>query len=343
MIAFDRLPKNIFDSFLVVSQDTGEIVDILAKKPIISNVNGVKTRAFIFDLFGTRHLAITFNSKMATSKNGEFPPLDVTTFRSAFDYVQRLFGFTISYENFLTSSKVFDCDFKTDFNMLQTDFNWLVKHYSAIPSAKTYMMRKGKMLDVSLGYSGIEFVNRKDATVSQPFVKFYSKLEELEVRSPDYKHHFHPFFNNYNYRRLEVTVKNARAFEQLYKKGLLRNEKQTLLEILSIPQWRCRLIIMDLLEKHANQNYKTAVNLSPVTDKPTPTDFFIGELVAELMENGYTLRNCIGLMEKFPANDKTKAVAKSRLKSRMVKGVRFARLTRKVDSIRLTQKDAWLD
>lgn len=343
LIEFTEINARIFDEVAEVNLETSEILSS-STKPILMDEKGIKLRAMIVNLFGKRFLSVTYTSKILM--HNYFDGINMSNFRQCFDFVSIAFGFQIDYNNYLASSLVNDIDFKTDFYCSDKQFHSICDFYSTFPSAKTYYTSKADFLDNRM-ITGLQFVNRKDASVRSPFVKFYSKQYELEERSSDFKEAFLKkdfLVNTTNLRRLETTIKNRSHFKS-FSNFVQRAENQQ--QQVNSLRFVLAFDITDIMYiiEHNLSRY-TAVRPHEVELREfkhaswSPTDHLILETFMLLMnENNMSLTTCLSLLDTYPSlNDTTKHRIKKRLKDAFKEFLAY----KGIRELKVTAKDAFI-
>lgn len=330
---FDSLPEGLDDILLIINSDTSEIIEEV-KKPIISCVNGIKTRAYKVSLFGKEEVHITVNSKMLKTRYLEGMTYD--NFRFVFDYLKDVFKFKCSYHDFIHLSRAFDVDFKADFYYQDHDYQEMLRDYSVFAGSKTYYGKKVDMFSVK-SLEGLQFVNRKDASIRSPFVKIYDKRSELNNRSFDF---YNAYLENQalsilHLKRLEVTVKNKAHFESL------KIRDTTLYKLLTLPDGVIEFIIKSCLEKHTGSKDLIKVKGKKQYKIASPTDWLMSKAFLILMqENNMSLQQCLTMVDDYPG---LSADTKYKLLKRVKESFLFTHQQTSLRDIKLTSKDAFLE
>ncbi len=352
---FDAVPYYFEDNILEVSETTGEILAQKSGKPVFDVTDGVTLRAVsVYSLyFKERCVSLTLNTKMLQHEIVTPKGLDSMhegNFPKIFQYVLDITGLEIEYDSFLHNSCVYDVDFKADFLLDDTMYQVLMNDYRGLRGAKIYYNKVASKLEKKT-FSGMTFVNRNDASVSKPFVKLYSKLEELQQRSSEFYDAFMPLWNLPDYRRMECTLANSKHFAKMVKLGLLpvSFEKEiSLWKILTISRERCRMICFEYLGMHLfpesvklKGNEEMAVSKDPKYTMLMPNTYMLGAMCYSLMEEGYSFMNVVNLFDLKRGSDKTQAVRKNRLKNRLTEALRGYCKIQKVNNIKLEPKDAF--
>jgi len=351
---FESINERFTDNILTISERTGEILAVESGKPIFDKRNGVKIKASLTNNFASgkgliQQLLITFSTKFLCSdildSKGNLKALNESTMRIAYEYFQNITECYIDYNDFLDKSTVFDCDFKSDFICSDDDYKQILDKLKPFVGAKFYKEKKKNRLHKP-NYSGMTFVNRSDASTSKPFVKIYSKIEELETRDDSRIWHdtYLPQFTNRYYRRIEVTIRNSDHFKSLAKKGFLPyefTEGVSLRKLLLLSNETINRIITFSLECHTTlQNYaKSRSNTSMGSVRPT--DYFLVSLCRALMDEGYSLDHVINLYDLKQGSAETQAVTKSRLRKRIEDNLEIHQKINNLTALRVTAKDAF--
>lgn len=233
-----KLPENFVHNLITINENTGEIVDNKTR-PVIDELNGIKIRCEIRNLFGEEYLTTVLTSKMLFQNY--FHGIKQNNFFSVFDYYRTRIGLGISFSDFMEHSKTFDIDVKTDFNVNDLDYDRFLVTHKNLPTARFFRSRAKKYLDRALN-NGMQLVNRKDASIGKPFVKFYSKYDELLERSNEFAMHYNVSCS-FDLRRLEVTLKNS---EHIKSHGY----SNKLTEIINLSTFDLRLILYKSYYKH---------------------------------------------------------------------------------------------
>lgn len=203
------LDAEFYDSITTVVDSTGEILNS-TNKPVVSEIYGIKIRAFIVNLFGTEYLSITFSSKLL--KSNYLQGLSLDNFENAFNLCKELLKFEINFSVFLTNSKCYDIDVKYDFFVNDDVFSSFLQGHKNFANCRLFRSNGDNYIRTSY-YSGMQFVNRKDASIGKPFVKYYSKFYEAQDRSEEFFRTFNISISRY-LRRFEATIKNSKHLER---------------------------------------------------------------------------------------------------------------------------------
>lgn len=334
---FTRVGLGFSDTYFEVNEMTGEFREI-GKKPIFyESGDGVKFRASIVVLFGKPHLRVTYTTKMLGKDY--FVGINVNNFPAIFDRVMKIIDCFIPYAEYCNLSKINDIDFCRDFLLSDGSFSNLLLKYKGVQSAR-YFYRKKDFLQGKV-INGLQFVNRSDASISTPFVKFYTKLDELREGSTL----FYDFLIkegvtvNPDLRRLEVTLKNKRHIESVFK-ALNIDEKISVFGVLAFSSYRIDTIIDNLLGRYPdNLNNGIMEGSGNPTPDLTPTSWFISSMVELLMQNGFSLKQILFLIDSKPDLSDT---SKSRLKSSVKKNFKIYMGSKKIKDVKILLNDAIL-
>lgn len=285
---FVKISEFYHDKMLTISSFTSEILDSTSK-PIISEIDGIKIRGSIVMLFGVEHLAITYSSKML--KHLYLNGLN-KHFLLAFQYAKRYLHFDCDYSTYLINSKVYDCDFKFDFYQNDKHFSEFLYEHKNFANCKLFSY-KGKNYLHSKNFIGLQFVNRKDASIGKPFVKLYSKEFEFDERSIEFKTKYLPLVSLSDLRRCEVTIKNAKHFSKF-------DLTSKLIDVLSITENKMINIILQSYLSHVG----TPVKNKPVFSSKNPitlSDWIFFCALNDLINEGHSLSSLLNeYFNSFP-------------------------------------------
>lgn len=204
------LPENFYHDILTVNNTTGQILDE-SIKPVIYEKHGIKIRADVRNFFGVEMLCIGVSSKLL--EKNYLHGIGLNNFYQVFQFFKNALDVKISYARYLANSKVFDMDIKTDFEISHYEFHNFTLIHKPLPIVRFFRSKNQRYLDKPMN-NGMQFINRNDASISQPFIKFYSKYDELTERSKEFYYHF-GIKAPKNLRRFECTVKNNASFKAL--------------------------------------------------------------------------------------------------------------------------------
>lgn len=329
--AFLRLNPELKEEHIVLNTFTGEIKEE-KRLPIYIDQNGIKSRISILVLFGKPHLKITFTSKML--KRNYLEGINKQNFGEVLSYVLKEINSFITLEQFINQSKINDIDIARDFLMEQNEFERKIKSLRSISGTKVFYSKPKIVTDLKR-IVGITFVNRMDASIKTPFVKIYSKWDELNERSNEFQQNFGINVSE-NRRRIEGTLKNSTHIKSIAKKLDFLEEKWDIETILSFSEYELKNILDELLRAYTPEE-NIIVNRKRVDKKIKPIDALIIKLMDELLQNGYTFKQIQALRKEIDLED----TAKSRLKKKLTSLLEHTTSIKK-ESIRLTLSDAFL-
>lgn len=330
---FDFISPLLDINIHTIDGDTGELLKS-TKKPIIYDSEGVKFRVYKSQIFGKDYLCVVYTSKMLLQDY--FTGINRETFRWIFN---RWCGryFEIDYQSYLENSLVVDCDFKVDFDMTDSEFHDFLNRYKTVSGSRSFYSSVSSVLDRKQKI-GVQLVTRDSASISSPFVKFYSKEKELDSRSSEFKALFLSGVPS-TLRRMEVTVINLKHFESLHCLKPFRDLKLTQLNNVLMFSSMAYEICIELLDKHIGKHTPNVGIKTKSALGVTPANYLIFKMIQVLMkETGYSFENCLHLMDDKPDLSPT---SRSRLRGN-IKDV-YKQLSSKVDlnTLRITPKDAF--
>lgn len=335
---FTEVNPELTDIHQVINVATAEIKETLTLPIFVTDVIGTKFRVSVIPLFGSRYLRITWTTKMLGANY--FDGLNVGNFTGVFYSLMHRISCSIPYDNFLQTSKINDIDITCDFMASQSEFEGICSQYKNVSGTKRYFLLAENYLS-SKPLSGMQFVNRKDASVSTPFIKFYTKKNELLDRSEKfYKYLISQEVQvSENLRRLEGTLKNLKHIENVFKFCRISVDKINILNVLSLSPDALANILNHLLSRYIG--FEPAENEEGyIAPRTTPTNHLMSAMASELIEQGWSVKTILGLLDTLPSLSDT---AKTRIKKRLGKQLREYRKSQKLKNLRLTAKDAFLD
>ena len=202
-IDFCLLSDHFNDVVMHVSLQTGEVLEE-KKRDVIYDNYGIKIRGFVVTLFDKRYLNLQLSSK--TLRRNYLRGIDCGNIREVFNFAQKALGFICSFQEFMKHGRIYDLDFKIDFDLNDRHFNDFALDHKELVNVRLFKGSEAKYLTTNY-FTGFQFVNRNDSSISKPFVKFYTKKLELQKRSQEF------FLTNNisvspTLRRLECTLKN---------------------------------------------------------------------------------------------------------------------------------------
>jgi len=184
------------------------------------------------------YLTILVNSKIHQSKKY----LQGIHNSNIKDIYNNIIACNIVYFSFkeLLNSECTDVDFKLDSEILDSNMFFEYLKRNAKPSTQA---KRGFTCENKDNHKAMYFSDRKYATPSNPFLKFYQKSLELKYNSTEFADHFN-IVPPANLFRLEFTIKNKKHF----KKFGIENTK--LENLLSLSQEKLNEIKESILSSH---------------------------------------------------------------------------------------------
>lgn len=333
------IPKEIVKSYsylldtkiLTISEETGEVLKEEFGAPIWSDVKGIRTRLALITMFGKMYFKITLTSKML--KERYFEGININNINLILDYLDRI-GLEIDRKQFLSEAKCFDVDYfiDSDYHLKESTYQGYMKDLIKM-GAKGYF-RKTKSVLEKKTIAGCQFINRKDASIKMPFIKVYDKEDELMTKSFEFFHNFLEGQDFRGRRRLEVTVKNKKHFQSIFGQSV----EDKVINVNFILTRDVNKILGNLFSRYdAHKVFKKGYERD--SKKYSPTDKMMGLLAYELMLQGYSFRMVVNL---YNANGKYGNIEKSRMKTKVKRGLEYARLVNKVNDLKLTARDAFI-
>jgi hypothetical protein len=269
-----------------------------------------------------------------------FDGLNMANFGFAFSALMVKIKCVIPFHDFLSSSKINDIDFTCDFMATQSEFESICGQYKNVSGTKRFYTLPGDYLSQK-SLSGLQFVNRKDASISAPFIKFYTKKDELFTRSKKFYQYLlrKDVTVSENLRRLECTLKNSKHIENVFKKTNISLDKINVPAILSLPPAHISNVVNHLLSRYVGYEPPDELEISSYRNT-TPTNHLLSAMASELLESGWSVKTILGLLDTLPSLSDT---AKSRVKKRLGKELKAYRKLMKLKALKLTPTDAFED
>lgn len=338
ILSFAWVSKDLTDKCILVNEMTMEVKEENISVPVyIKKLNGVKFRVSVVPLFGIEFLRITWTTKMLGARY--FEGINLNNFFNVFTDLMKDIGCGISYNEFLMSSNINDIDVTGDFQASDSEFKTIVMPYNGFSGSKLFYATKRLVLDKN-SVNGLQLVNRKDASIKFPFVKFYSKKDELLTRSKE----FYDFLLacdiqvSENHRRVEVTLKNKKHIENVFKNCGFEDLEVSISRVLSFDQDRLSVIVNHLLSRYHSDLASVPLHKDDVPHI-NPSDYMLTRMAIEMMkEQGYTLIQVLNLIEDLPSVTPT---AKSRIKARLTKTMPIVLKMLDLQNLRVSPKDAF--
>lgn len=316
----------------LVDDDTGEILKT-SQKPSIYDYEGIKFRVYKTQLFGKEMLGVVYTSKML--KEAYFTGINSHSFEWIYRNWMHTY-FDCDYHSYLEHSTVVDCDFKMDFHMDDIAFSDYLYRYKDVSGSQAFYNITKSMLEPKRRI-GVQLCKRNTATIGSPFVKFYSKHDEMMSRSQEFKTLFLPSIPH-DLRRMEVTVLNLKHFESISClkpfKDLKMNSLKNVLMFASMAEEIC----IELLGRHISRDTPRGLKVSSAIGV-TPAKYLIFKMMHVLMtENNYSIKQCFSLLNDKPdLNDKSA----SRFRKDMIEVFKHLSEKNDLQNLRITPKDAF--
>lgn len=302
--AFTKLPDFVDRVVheVVLDEDELEVLTSNYGKPVKDRREGITTRSHVADTFGMKCISITVNTKMLRSFASDGNRLNFINRNNVHlivDHINEVLNSQIDVSNFIEHTKIFDLDITVDCRINDLDYNHLIRSLkSQKPALRTFKKKQKGILGEEL-LTGCQFVNRADGSISNPFVKIYTKLDELVSRSQEFWLLYLPEFSDPIYRRFEGTIRSRKHYQSITKSENPFNLEECFK--MNVPH-----VLRDLIMKHFPRGFtKPKRGLG----KLTPTQRTFAALITQMMSDGHSLANILGLVP-----DDLTPVAKSRIK-----------------------------
>lgn len=331
-------PDSFNEKLLYVNSVSGEIEKEVNKNQEVF-LRGSSVFVKKFELFGNTYLRFFISRKMLPAKfylnrsnNDNF---DLLSFGVEF---YKAAGYNLpDVEFILKNGFINDIDFTIDFLEDSEMFDFRMSAYKKRnPAGRVFFSTPRKYTEYKKRI-GIQWGMREKSNITAPFVKFYSKHLELLDRSTDFFHFLvmEGVGVDPKLRRIEGTVTNKKHLESVFK-SVLKLEYSGNRDIMMLTEKQIRDICFALLDRHLSDAKiydREETHKMPVT----PTDFVLGMMASKLIVSGYSLNQIVN----FLPVENYSPTAKTRLKNRIKKGFEYYNYLHSIDSLRVTQSDAF--
>lgn len=251
-----------------------------------------------------KYLQILLNSKVL--RHRYFEGITKDTIEYLYESILEQDKIYCTYDTFI-QGKVTDIDFCKDYYRSKEVFKSMLEKTADMATAKKVQIKRfNRENNLGLQISTREAQN----AISKPFIKWYSKLLELQNHSPEfYKEHLQLYFTRNhgqylsqykNLRRVEVTVKNRKHLMDITGESDNSFEK-----VLNLDHEE---IIETILRKYIDgqKQFMFKSTLSPV-------DQTAHQHIHMLMEKGYSIEDLVALNKKLFKNRTERMRQKKRI------------------------------
>ena len=257
------IDQNLLDYRIVTTAagSTGEIIDIQEFKnsALYINFDQYSIKFAINQIMNVDYLVILINSKILEESylNG----ISIKNIELIYNKIISCNIIDISFEDFLSLGNISDIDIKKDFELSPEDFKLVISDLQkkTIPNK-----RKNFGCNTFTGETnlGIEWNDRKKATLKHPFLKLYHK--EIEVKHGKNKDYFAEYINSDAVKNVVRCEATAKGLKELKIAGI---ESSTLISVLKATQEQLDKLIYNAIEFNIEpplKAQKTKSILSPV-------------------------------------------------------------------------------
>lgn len=294
---------------VTIASDTLEELDRKKHSYIRHSVNGITTKFYVKKVFEETFIYVTINAKQLQHRY--LDGINRANVKFVYDYVMSLNRFYIDYSDFLDAG-FHDCDIKTDF--ISNENQWVNNLYFRY---KYYRLSKLHKFQAS---PGLEYSTRQNATNSTPHITLYSKYWELIDKSREFYDNYLYGWNEPNYRRFEVNIRNTAHWKylsnQTYRNAkLFLNYPTTLRELLNLTQEELAGISNFLLELYES-DYLKVKQRRKAGNKLSSTDVILSELLNVYVSYGHDIELLLKSLD-FYFDSNSLANTKSRMRKRI--------------------------
>jgi len=268
-----RLTNHILQTKTVKS--TGELIEVQEFKhgALRHPLDYYEIKFAINQILNTEYLVILINSKIL--EKSYLDGITMNNIELVYNKIMECNIVKLSFEDFLSLGNISDIDIKKDFELTASDFKLVISDLNkkSIPQKKKNFGVNPFPYDHNLG---IEWNERKKATLKHPFLKLYHK--EIEVKHGKNKEYFDNYINTNEVKdvvRCEVTAKGLKEL----KLGGINSSK--LIDVLKATQENYNQIINNAIECNIEPPLKVQRTKSILS----PSDMVIFMHITNMINN----------------------------------------------------------
>ena len=299
------LDSRINDKYVSINHNTGEYDgEPVVRNWLVKEFKGYSTRWQIRDITIERGRSKKFLTVLMSSKILEERYFEGLSIKNHKNVYQKLISMKVAffdYDSFI-NSECTDVDFKKDIKttMFRDSIPMLVSS-----ARESHLSGKGIRPFKKKENLGVQWSDRKGATLENPYLKIYHKTIELDNNSIEFKNEYLFDFNISNIVRVEFTMKNNK---HLKKYGI---QSQKFIDLLKLSQEKKTSILSKIVNIHLMPRFiKPDVPLKQLT----PSDIMLYNSLYLLSNKMYL--NKYRAVESLLTNIKDKT-AKSRAKKKL--------------------------
>lgn len=299
------LDSNIIDKYVSINYNSGELdEEPKVRNWLLKDFKGYSTRWQIRDFKlekgrSRKFLTILLNSKIL--EENYFNGISKNNIENVYDKLIKMNVAHFSYNSFL-GSECTDIDFKKDIHnsYFIESIPVLVSH--AKPS---HLSGRGVRPFKKKDNMGIQWSDRKGATLQNPYLKMYHKSIELNNKSTEFKDEYLRDLDVSNIIRVEFTIK---SMKHLRKFDI---NSQKLIDLLNLSQETKSIMLHNIVNTHLMSR---KIKAEKPIGKISPTDVMLYNALDIISKRTYMNKNMI--IDSMLENFKSKT-AKSRGKKRL--------------------------
>lgn len=299
------LDSNINDKYVIVNCVSGEIDgDPIVRNWLVKVHKGYSIKWQIRDISLERGRCKKFLTILLSSKILEgnyFGGISNNNIKNIYDKLIKMNVAYFSYDVFLCSECT-DIDFKKDIknHYFIESIPILVKH--AKPS---HLSGRGVRSFKKNNNKGIQWSDRKGATLQNPYLKIYHKSIELNFNSKEFKDEYLAEIDLSNIIRVEFTIKSMKHLRKF------KIQSQKLIDLLNLSQNIKSAMLKDIINTHLMSRI---VKAEKPIGKISPTGVVFYNALNIISKRTYMNKNMI--IDSMLENIKNKT-AKSRKKKKL--------------------------
>lgn len=237
-----------------------------------------------------------------------FEGLNLSNFQETMSVLQDLTGLILDVNEVLEKGFINDIDICYNMQYTRSEWQERLLYFNDLAGVKRFRKDFNEIERRVL--IGLQFVNRRDASISKPFIKFYDKEDELRNNSDVFRKNYLSEFQYNNMKRIEVTIKNSTHIEAL-SKALSLDLNNTISSFLSLNQDNLKAILIHMLNKHLE--FYSPKNRERKKSNQTPTRQLIGALCVHLhRETGKSLDDLYNIVNTLDFGNSNNASSRLR-------------------------------
>lgn len=256
------------------AKSTGELIEQteFKKSSLPIHFEHYEVKFAINQILNVDYLVILINSKMLESRYLE--GINIKNIELIYNKIISCNVINISFEDFLSLGNISDIDIKKDFTLTKEDFKLVISdlYKKSKPNKKKNFGVNPFPYDHNLG---IEWNDRKKATLRHPFLKLYHK--EVEVANNKNKEFFEHYINTNDVKDVVRCEATAKGLKELKLAGI---ESSRLIDVLKASD-KLETIIYNAIDFNIEPPLKVQRSKSPLS----PVETIIFAHITNMIKN----------------------------------------------------------